>query len=87
MKELIVIYLFLINIFGFIIMKVDKQKAINHKWRISEKLLILIAIFGGSIGILVGMRIWRHKTKHPLFYIGVPVILLIQILIDFYVVH
>ena len=57
----------------------DKNKAQSHKWRISEKALFLIAIIGGSIGAIAGMYIFRHKTKHWYFVIGMPLILIIQL--------
>ncbi|MCR5627379.1 MAG: DUF1294 domain-containing protein [Lachnospiraceae bacterium] len=67
------------NIFGFILMGVDKKKAERDAWRISEFTLFLVAILGGSIGSILGMYVFRHKTKHPLFVIGMPVIILLQI--------
>jgi uncharacterized membrane protein YsdA (DUF1294 family) len=60
-------------------MLIDKQRAIHKEWRISEKTLILLSVLGGSIGMLVGMSAFRHKTKHKKFTIGVPFILLMQI--------
>ena len=72
-------YLLLLNFTGFIIMLVDKQRAIHKEWRVSEKTLILISLFGGSIGMLIGMSSFRHKTKHKKFTIGIPLILLMQI--------
>lgn len=79
MLKSILIYLLLINFIGFIIMLIDKQRAIHKEWRIPEKTLILLSIFGGSIGMLAGMSTFRHKTKHKKFTIGVPFILLMQI--------
>lgn len=60
-------------------MLTDKCKAKKNLWRISEKVLIGAAILGGSLGVFMGMRICRHKTLHPKFSIGVPVILVLQI--------
>ncbi|NRT33670.1 uncharacterized membrane protein YsdA (DUF1294 family) [Clostridium beijerinckii] len=60
-------------------MLIDKQRAIHKEWRIPEKNLIGISILGGSIGMLIGMSSFRHKTKHKKFTIGVPFILLMQI--------
>jgi len=60
-------------------MLIDKQRAIPKEWRIPEKTLICISIIGGSIGMLIGMSAFRHKTKHIKFKFGVPLILLIQI--------
>lgn len=74
-------YLLLVNAAAFVLMLVDKKKAKKKKWRISEKALIGTAIIGGSLGTLAGMYIFRHKTRHPKFTIGVPVILALQIII------
>lgn len=73
------LYLIAINIIGLIMMGVDKSKAKNHQWRIPEKTLILVAVIGGSLGSIIGMHTFRHKTKHAKFYIGLPLILIIQV--------
>ena len=75
-----VIYLLLINVFGFGIMLYDKNMARKNKRRVPEKTLFGIAILGGSIGCLVGMYTARHKTRHKSFTIGIPVILALQTL-------
>lgn len=62
-------------------MFIDKEKAKRHKWRISENTLIFISILGGSIGSIIGMQLFRHKTKHMKFKLGLPVILIIQIIL------
>lgn len=59
-------------------MLIDKSKSIKGKWRIPEKSLLVISILGGALGIIAGMLLCRHKTRKPLFYIGVPVIYLIH---------
>ncbi|MCT8137428.1 DUF1294 domain-containing protein [Anaerobacillus sp. CMMVII] len=83
--EVLVAYAFLINIFSFISMYVDKQKAIKGQWRIAEKNFFIMAIAGGSLGIFLAMRSFRHKTKHVTFKVGIPLIFLIQIvLIGYY---
>lgn len=74
-------YLLIINLAGFISMGLDKSKARRNKWRIPEATLFLFAIFGGSLGSLWGMRFFHHKTQKPKFFIGIPVILGIQLLI------
>jgi uncharacterized membrane protein YsdA (DUF1294 family) len=79
MLKVILIYLFTVNFAGFIIMLIDKQRAIHKEWRIPEKTLILTSVFGGSIGMLIGMSVFRHKTKHKKFIIGIPFILFIQL--------
>ena len=72
-------YLGLVNLLGFVLMAADKSKARNNKWRISERTLILTAAAGGSVGALLGMLAFRHKTKHPKFTAGIPVILILQL--------
>lgn len=83
MKELILVYLIVINITGFFTMYIDKKRAINNQWRIKEVTLIWISIIGGSIGSLIGMYTFRHKIKHKKFTIGVPFIILLQIVLFF----
>ena len=71
--------LLIINALGLILMLTDKIKARRGAWRIPEATLMGIAAIGGSIGVLGGMYLFRHKTKHPKFSVGVPVILLVQL--------
>ena len=73
-----IIYLIIINIITFITYGIDKAKARKGAWRIAEKTLIGLAVAGGSIGALAGMSFFHHKTRKPLFKIGIPVILLIE---------
>lgn len=80
----ILIYLVVMNIIGFASMGIDKSKAKRGAWRIPEKTLFLIAILGGSIGSILGMKQFRHKTKHKTFTIGMPTILLVQAAIILY---
>lgn len=81
MKKYIVIYLLLINLIGFLAMGIDKFKAKRAYWRIPEGTLIMIAILGGGIGDLVGMYLFRHKTKKLKFTVGIPTILITEIII------
>ena len=81
MNIYILSYLILINLISFLAMFIDKKKAVNHKWRISEFNLIMLSVIGGSIGMLLGMNTFHHKTKHKKFTIGVPLILVAQIII------
>lgn len=74
-------YVLVMSMIGFLSMYIDKRKAIKHQWRIPEKTLFIIALLGGSIGSNLGMTICRHKTKHWYFVIGMPVILILQIII------
>lgn len=73
------LFLILINAAAFVLMLVDKQKARKNKWRISEATLFTVAAVGGSLGILLGMHMFRHKTKHISFTAGIPAILTVQI--------
>lgn len=73
------LYLLLINAAAFLLMLLDKQKARRHKWRIPESTLLTAAILGGSIGALLGMYLFRHKTLHKKFSVGIPVILFLQV--------
>ena len=73
------IYLALITVFTFALAGIDKYRAQHGGWRIPESTLFLSAALGGSIGLLVGMRVFRHKTRHASFVIGVPLILLLQV--------
>lgn len=72
-------YLTLINFAAFAAMGIDKRKAREQVWRIPESSLFLLALLGGSIGAMIGMQYFRHKTKHILFTIGMPLILVMQI--------
>ncbi|RDU23940.1 DUF1294 domain-containing protein [Anaerosacchariphilus polymeriproducens] len=74
-------YLFGMNLTAFVSMKLDKDKARKHQWRIPEKTLFILALLGGSVGSIFGMRIFHHKTKHLHFIIGMPIILFFQILL------
>lgn len=73
------LYLLLINAAAFLLMLADKRKARKNRWRIPERTLILTALLGGSIGALLGMYTFRHKTRHPKFNLGIPAILLAQL--------
>ena len=76
---IIAIYLLAVNFAGFAAMGIDKRKARKHAYRISEATLFSIAIIGGSVGSIIGMYFFRHKTKHMSFVIGMPSILILQI--------
>ena len=84
MKNLFIIYLILINFFGFIIMFIDKKRAIKNKWRIKEQTLFLVAILGGGLGDLIGMYTFHHKTKHIKFIIGIPTIIILELVLFYY---
>ena len=73
------LYLLLINAAAFLLMLVDKIKAKKNRWRIPERTLFGSALLGGSIGAILGMYTFRHKTKHLKFTLGIPAILIAQI--------
>ena len=83
--KLFLLYLLLMNAAAFILMLADKIKAKNHRWRIPERTLIASALLGGSIGALAGMYLFRHKTRHPKFTLGIPVILIGQIILGYWI--
>lgn len=82
--ELFYYYLIAANIVSFITMLYDKRQARKHLWRVPEARLFILALLLGSPGILLGMYIFRHKTKHAKFVIGIPVILIAQLLIIYW---
>ena len=82
----LVIYFFIINLFAIFLMKYDKVKAINKQYRVSEKTLFLIALILGGIGIYIGMYLFRHKTKHVKFTVGIPLIIILNILTIYYLI-
>ena len=85
MKEILLLYLLIINAIAFCLMLIDKYKAKKNLWRIPEATLMTTALLGGSIGALLGMYTVRHKTKHPKFTVGIPLILLAQAALGLYI--
>ena len=81
MTEALLYYLIVINVVTFLVYGIDKWKAKQGSWRISEATLLILAVIGGSIGALLGMKIWHHKTMHKKFKYGLPLILIIQIIL------
>ena len=78
LKLIFLIYLLFINLTGYAVMGIDKKRAVRGAWRISEASLFLTAILGGSLGCILGMHHFRHKTKHWYFKYGMPLILILQ---------
>lgn len=85
--KLVLICLLLINAAGLLVMLADKKKARKNLWRIPEATLLTIAALGGSIGILAGMYLFHHKTRKPKFFIGVPLILIAQLIAVFFLLR
>ena len=83
--KLFAIYLVVMNVLGVAVMWSDKRRARLHRWRIPEKVLFGVSLLGGSAGTWAGMYLFRHKTKHWYFVIGMPVILILQIVCVTYI--
>ena len=86
MKYLLV-SLIVINVLTFFIYGIDKWKAHRNKWRISEAALLWLTVAGGSIGALLGMKVWHHKTMHKKFKYGLPAILLLQVALAGFILY
>lgn len=81
------IYFISFNLLGLILMGIDKHKAKKKAWRIPEATLFTVALFGGSLGTTLGMFMFRHKTRHWYFLYGMPLILLLQSALAYYLTH
>jgi uncharacterized membrane protein YsdA (DUF1294 family) len=79
--DILITYLLIINAVSFLFMLIDKRKAVKKAWRIPEATLLGIAAIGGSLGAVLAMRLFRHKTLHPKFAIGLPVLLAVHIIV------
>ena len=80
-------YLVIINIVTFVVYGIDKWKAKRGNWRILEATLLMLAAIGGTIGALLGMKVWQHKTMHLKFKYGLPLILLAQIALIYLIIR
>ncbi len=81
MKILLIIYVAVMSLITFAVFGLDKYKAKADKWRTPEKTLFILAILGGGIGAFLGMQIFRHKTQHKQFVIGIPLIMILQLIL------
>ena len=81
--KLFLYYFLIINLYGIFVMYSDKKKSKKGRWRTPENTLFIIALAFGALGIFMGMRFFRHKTKHKKFTLGIPMILIIQSFIFF----
>ena len=84
---ILLIYLLVMNLVGFLVMGIDKYKAKKRAFRIPEATLFTIAIIGGSIGSILGMFTFRHKTRHWYFLYGLPAILILQVVLAFFLLQ
>ena len=82
--EQTICYLLAVNIATFLLYGLDKYKAKKGKWRISEATLLMMAAIGGSIGAWAGMRLWHHKTMHKKFKYSIPIIIILQVALEVY---
>jgi len=80
-RQIIIFILIGINALAFLVYGIDKWRAVHGRWRISETTLLMLAVIGGSIGALLGMKVWHHKTMHKKFKYGLPLILIAQIVL------
>ena len=87
LEYLFAIYLVAVNMFAFILYGIDKQKSKKTEWRISERTLIVSALIGGSLGAILAMKVFRHKTKHKRFTLGVPFIMVLQIAVFYFLIR
>lgn len=78
--KILTCYLLILNFLSFILMMIDKKRAIHHKWRISEKALFFCAFLGGSLGIGLGMLLFHHKTKKWYFILGIPILFITNLI-------
>lgn len=83
----LLIYLVVINILGYSLMMIDKKRAIKHQYRISERTLWITAILFGALGLFIGMKNFRHKTKHASFKYGLPILSVLELGIVLYVLN
>ena len=83
--RVLIYYLLGINLLTFFVYGIDKWKAKRDRWRIPEATLLMLAALGGSVGALLGMSVFHHKTKHKKFLIGVPLILLTQLALAYFI--
>ncbi|MEH7379709.1 DUF1294 domain-containing protein [Bacillus sp. JJ1533] len=81
----IILIFVLLNAYGFLLMYIDKNRARNNKWRISEKHIWVVALLGGALGATVGMKQFRHKTKHMQFVILLPILTVLTIGLYIYI--
>ena len=79
--DMFLLYILIINAAAFLLMLADKRKAKKNRWRIPEATLMGVAAIGGSLGAILGMRLFRHKTKHLKFSVGLPLILTLHIML------
>ncbi|MFX3634702.1 MAG: DUF1294 domain-containing protein [Candidatus Pristimantibacillus sp.] len=78
-------YLIIMNVYTFTLMGMDKQYARKHARRVPEKRIFILSAVGGAFGAYIGMRVWRHKTKHRSFVIGLPLLVLFNLVLIYFI--
>jgi uncharacterized membrane protein YsdA (DUF1294 family) len=78
------IFLLVINLFGFLTVGLDKAKAKRDRWRIPEKHFFIVSVLGGAVGVYLGMKLFRHKTKHKKFVYGIPILIVLNLVSIYY---
>lgn len=79
LKLVLFVWLAVVNLLAVVLFGIDKRRAIKNKWRISEATLLLVALVGGGVGALAGMKLFRHKTQKAKFFVGVPVCITLNV--------
>lgn len=87
MHNIIIITLIVLNIFGFVLVSLDKYKAKNRLWRIPERSFFILSILGGSIGVYIGLFVFNHKTRNWYFMTLIPLIIIIQTVFIYYLLN
>ncbi|WP_238653877.1 MULTISPECIES: DUF1294 domain-containing protein [Paenibacillus] len=81
MVKVVVLWFLIINVIGYVVMSEDKDRARKRRDRVPEKTLFLLAFMGGALGVLIAMYRRRHKTRHTSFRLGIPLLLLLNMLL------
>lgn len=84
---LLVLFFVALNILSFFLIKTDKKRAIDHRWRVPERIIFILAFAGGAIGTYLGMIIFRHKTRHYLFTRGITVLIVLNVFIFYFIFY
>ncbi|NLC64026.1 MAG: DUF1294 domain-containing protein [Thermoanaerobacterales bacterium] len=82
--KIVIVIILSLNLVGFLLIGLDKYKSKRNKWRIKEITFFIFAALGGSVGVLAGRYFFRHKTKHPSFVFGLPLIIVLQLILIIY---
>ncbi len=85
--SLLAIYLVIINILSLLMFGYDKLKAKRNGWRIPESRFLVLGLLGGAVGIYIGMRLFRHKTQHTLFVLGIPLLMVLNLVVIYYLIR